>query len=137
MVVVLDVKIKDIIGTYEVFTHNGKKPTGKDPIEVSKKSQKRGAGEIVINSIDNDGLMKGYDLTLIHNIRKSISIPLTILGGAGSLADVGQLISQFGTIGCAAGSLFVFKGVFRAVLINYPNRSEKDKLISNYFIAND
>ena len=93
-----------------------------------------GAGEIVINSIDNDGVMKGYDLTLIDKIRESISVPMSVLGGAGSLKDLGQLISRYGIIGAAAGSLFVFKGIYRAVLINYPSHSEKDALIKkNYF----
>ena len=92
-----------------------------------------GAGEIVINSIDNDGRMKGYDLELVETIRDSIDVPLTVLGGAGSLQDIGQLISRFGAIGAAAGSLFVFKGIYRAVLINYPNRAEKTSLLrENY-----
>ena len=79
--------------------------------------------------------MSGYDLTLVEAIRKDTSLPLTVLGGAGSLKDIGQLISRFGLIGSAAGSLFVFKGVYRAVLINYPSRYEKDELIKkNYKI---
>jgi len=71
---------------------------------------------------------------LVENIRKAISLPMTVLGGAGSLHDIGQLINKFGVIGAAAGSLFVFKGVYRAVLISYPNRAEKDDLIKeNYY----
>jgi len=136
VVVVLDVK-KNMIGNrYEVRTHNGQKKTGKCPIELAKQMERLGAGEIVINSIDNDGIMKGYDLALVDKIQASISVQLTILGGAGSLHDIGQLISRYGVIGAAAGSLFVFKGVYRAVLINYPNRAEKDVLIEeNYHIS--
>ena len=73
--------------------------------------------------------MTGYDHQLVEKIRKSVSIPITILGGAGSLRDIGQLFQKHGTLGAAAGSLFVFKGIYRAVLINYPNREEKDALI--------
>ena len=73
--------------------------------------------------------MKGYDLALVAKLRELINIPLTVLGGAGSLHDIGKLISEFGAIGVAAGSLFVFKGAYRAVLINYPNRVEKAELI--------
>jgi cyclase len=133
VVVVLDVK-KSITGDkYEVWTHNGSKNTGKCPSEFAQRMEKLGAGEIVINSIDNDGVMKGYDLALVEKIRGSIRVPLTVLGGAGSLHDIGQLIHKYGAIGAAAGSLFVFKGVYRAVLINYPNRKEKDELIKvNY-----
>ena len=72
--------------------------------------------------------MKGYDMDLIAQVRNAISLPLTVLGGAGSLKDVEGLIRKFGIIGAAAGSLFVFKGRFRAVLINYPGRAEKDAL---------
>jgi len=129
VVVVLDVKKSFLSGKYEVYTHNGRKNTGKCPSDFALQVQKLGAGEIVINSINNDGLMKGYELDLVDIVRKSISVPLTVLGGAGSLHDIGQLIEKYGTIGAAAGSLFVFKGVYRAVLINYPNRAEKDALI--------
>lgn len=132
VIVVLDVKKKIMSSQYEVYTHNGSKSTGIEAISFAKKSEQLGAGEIVVNSIDNDGVMKGYDLKLIDAIRESINIPLTVLGGAGSLDDVGQLISKHGIIGVAAGSIFVFKGKYKAVLINYPNKIEKEELIKNY-----
>jgi cyclase len=131
VVVVVDVK-KKLLGGYEMYTHNGKKSTGKNPFEFVSKMEALGAGEIVVNSIDQDGVMKGYDLALIEKIRQSISLPLTVLGGAGSLQDIGNLINKYGIIGAAAGSLFVFKGVYKAVLINYPNWNEKDKLINEF-----
>ena len=133
VVVVLDVKKCQNSSHYEIWTHNGKNNTKKCPIDFARKSANLGAGEIVINSIDNDGLMKGYDLNLAEKIRDSMSAPLTLLGGAGSLQDIGQLIQRFGIIGAAAGSLFVFKGAYRAVLINYPNDDEKEKFFeANY-----
>jgi len=95
--------------------------------------QRLGAGEIIINSIDKDGVMEGYDQSLINRIRSMISIPLTVLGGASSLDDIGEVINQHGIIGMAAGSLFVFKGKFRAVLINYPTPAEKSTLLNKYF----
>jgi imidazole glycerol-phosphate synthase subunit HisF len=129
IVVVLDVNKGASGKGYEVMTHNGRQGTGENPIDIARQMTGAGAGEIVVNSIDNDGLMKGYDLVLAEEIRKAIHVPLTILGGAGSLNDIAQLIKQFGSIGAAAGSLFVFKGVYKAVLINYPTREEKDALI--------
>ena len=136
VVVVLDVKKNNIDGKYEVWTHNGSRNTGKCPLEFAMQMERFGAGEIVINSIDNDGVMKGYDLALVEKIRELIRLPLTVLGGAGSLHDIGQLINKYGSIGAAVGSLFVFKGVYRAVLINYPNRAEKNALIKeNYRIS--
>ncbi|MCA5004094.1 AglZ/HisF2 family acetamidino modification protein [Sphingobacterium bovistauri] len=127
VIVVLDVK-KKLFGGYEVFTHNGKKGTGINPFKFIKEAQQRGAGEIVINSIDQDGVMKGYDLTLIDKAREQTSLPMTVLGGAGSLEDIQQVINKHKIIGVAAGSLFVFKGVYKAVLINYPVKEEKEKL---------
>lgn len=127
VIVVLDVK-KKLFGGYEVYTHNGKKSTGINPLKFAEEAQKLGAGEIIINSIDQDGVMKGYDIGLIDKVREKISLPLTVLGGAGSLDDIKQVINKHGIIGVAAGSLFVFKGVYKAVLINYPSFEEKEKL---------
>lgn len=127
VIVVLDVK-KKLLGGYEVFTHNGKKATGINPFKFVEEAQKLGAGEIVINSIDKDGVMKGYDLDLIAKVREKITLPMTVLGGAGSLDDIEKVISQHGVIGVAAGSLFVFKGPYKAVLINYPTQLEKNKI---------
>ncbi len=128
VIVVLDVK-KKLFGGYEVYTHNGKKGTGINPLKFIQEVEKLGAGEIVVNSIDQDGVMKGYDMNLIDKVRENTSLPITVLGGAGTLEDIGRVINKHGVIGVAAGSLFVFKGVYKAVLINYPKRSEKDELI--------
>lgn len=127
VIVVLDIK-KKLLGGYEIYTHNGKKSTGLNPIKFVQEAQKLGAGEIIINSIDRDGMMKGYDLELIAKIRERITLPLTVLGGAGSLNDIEKVIDAHGVIGVAAGSLFVFKGPYKAVLINYPTQIEKDKI---------
>jgi cyclase len=131
VIVVLDVK-KKLFGGYEIFTHNGKKATGINPLIFAEKAQKLGAGEIVINSIDKDGLMKGFDLDLIDNVREKITIPMTVLGGAGSLEDIEKVIDKHGVIGVAAGSLFVFKGPYKAVLINYPTQLQKNKIFKIY-----
>jgi len=133
VVVVVDVKKTGILRRYELFTHNGKHKTGLNPVDFAKKIEAFGAGELVINSIDHDGMMAGFDLPLIQSVRDSISLPMTALGGAGSQADIEGLIARFGIIGAAAGSLFVFKGKYRAVLINYPDRSTKDALIEKAF----
>ncbi len=130
VVIVMDIK-KSESGQYEIYTYNGTKTTGLSPVEFAIQVEQLGAGEIVINSIDHDGVMSGYDLGLVAQIRQVVNVPITVLGGAGSLEDIGRLIRNFGTIGAAAGSLFVFKGPYKAVLINYPNRDLKEKLISN------
>jgi cyclase len=136
VVVVMDVKKRGLFSRYEVYTHNGSKATGLEPIELAKKFKNLGAGEVVVNSIDRDGMMKGYDLDLVTQVRNATSLPVTVLGGAGSLNDIASLIKSFGIIGAAAGSLFVFKGVYRAVLINYPSSSEKDELVKKALAIN-
>jgi cyclase len=127
VIVVLDVK-KKLLGGYEVYTHNGKRATGINPFKFVEEAQKLGAGEIVINSIDRDGVMKGYDMDLIAKVREKISLPMTVLGGAGTLEDIEKVIDAHGVIGVSAGSLFVFKGPYKAVLINYPTQLEKNKI---------
>lgn len=127
VIVVMDVK-KKLMGGYEIYTHNGKKSTGINPIAFAEKAQKLGAGEIIINAIDQDGVMKGFDMNLIDKISEKISIPITVLGGAGSLQDIKKVMDRHGIIGVAAGSLFVFKGVYKAVLISYPTQKEKEDL---------
>lgn len=130
VVVVIDVRKIGLLRHYEVVTHNATKRTGLNPIDVVRDASIRGAGEIVINAVDCDGKMDGYDLELIEKLREVTMLPMTILGGAGTLDHVVQLWKRFGIIGAAAGSLFVFKGKYRAVLINYPNPSEKADVLA-------
>lgn len=129
VVVVLDVKKRLIGNKYDVYTFNASKKNQVDLLSFIEQLEKLGAGEIVVNSIDNDGMMQGYDLNLIKQVREHTNLPLTVLGGAGDLNHIEELISDFGIIGAAAGSLFVFKGKYRAVLINYPRPNEKVQLI--------
>ncbi len=117
VVVSIDVK-KDIFGKYYVYNHVMKKITPFNPKEYATKVQNLGAGEILLNSVDNDGMMKGYDLDLIRVVSSSLNIPLISLGGAGTSEDLKQAI-EAGASAAAAGSLFVFYGPNRAVLINY------------------
>ncbi len=129
VVVVLDVKKRLLGKTYDVWIHNAKNNTKRNVYDVAAEAEKLGAGEIVINSIDNDGCMKGYDVELARKLRQIVNIPITILGGAGSLDDMQKIISACGVVGVAAGSLFVFKGTYRAVLINYPGIHQKELLL--------
>ncbi len=134
VVVVLDVRRKGARGRDEVFTHNGRKGTGKSPEAFAREAAELGAGEIVINCIDDDGVMKGYDVDLARRIRGATRLPMTYLGGAGSLADTGKLIAACGIIGASAGSLFVFKGPYRAVLISYPTPLQREELIRSVLL---
>jgi cyclase len=132
VVVVIDVRKKGILfgGGYDIYIKNGKEKVKIKLKDFIEQLNKIGVGEIVINSIDNDGMMKGYDIPLILMLREWTNFPITALGGAGSTNDIKELIEKFKIIGASAGSLFVFKGKYKAVLINYPNREEKFRIFN-------
>ncbi|PIE24850.1 MAG: imidazole glycerol phosphate synthase subunit HisF [Neptuniibacter caesariensis] len=130
VVAVLDIRKKKILFSraFEICTHNATRAVKQDPIELAKKLQNAGAGEIVINFVDYDGMMQGYDIDYAREFKSALSVPVTFLGGAGSLEHIQNLITHLGIVGAAAGSLFVFKGKYRAVLINYPTQQQKISL---------
>jgi imidazole glycerol-phosphate synthase subunit HisF len=131
IVVVLDIlkEKKFLSENYKLYSHNSKNVYDDDPFSLIKIFQNYGVGEIVINSIDRDGLMQGYDLDLASRVKSITKVPLTFLGGAGSLEHLEDLFNNLGiAAGAAAGSLFVFKGKYRAVLISYPTPEQKLKL---------
>jgi cyclase len=92
--------------------------------------EKMGAGEILLNSIDRDGTMVGYDLDLIQSVTKSVSIPVIACGGAGKLEDFADAVKRGGASAAAAGSLFVFQGRLRGVLINFPTPKDLQEAFS-------
>ena len=127
VVVVLDYKRKGLFNKLELFTHNGTKSTGVNIFDFIRKLDKIGVGEIVLNSIERDGKMNGYDISTVEKARDIFTGPITVLGGAGRLKDIQELTDKFKIIGAAAGSLFVFRGKYKAVLINYPSIEERKK----------
>jgi cyclase len=127
-VVCIDYK-KNFWRKNEVFIFGGRKGTGKDPVEFAMEMEKRGAGELIVNSIDRDGTMQGYDLEVLQAITRTVNIPVIASGGAGKVDDFRQAI-RAGASAVAAGSMFVFHGRHRAVLINYPNRAEMRQALS-------
>jgi cyclase len=128
----LDLKKRGFLfgGVYDIYIKNGKEKANVQLKDFIDQINEIGVGELMINSIDNDGLMQGYNNDLIALIRDWTNFPITVLGGAGSLEDIKNIINKYKIIGVAAGSLFVFKGKYKAVLINYPNREEKAKLFN-------
>ncbi len=128
--VVIDIK-KDRFNKYAVFTHNGRKKAKNKLDFYIKFLQENPVGEIVINSINNDGKMCGFDLKLISKFSSNLRTPIIAMGGAGSLKDIKKLINNFGLIGAACGSLFVYKGLYKAVLLNYPSDFQKKETFSN------
>jgi cyclase len=123
IVVCIDVK-KKFLGKKQVYTVGGSKSTGLDPTEWAKIVEEKGAGEIIINSIEQDGMMIGYDLKLIKEVAEAVEIPVVAAGGAGSLRDFKRAVSESYASAVGAGSLFVFHGPRKAVLVNYPKNAE-------------
>ena len=122
--IVASIDAKKTFSRYEVFVEDGKRRTGIDSITLAKKVEELGAGEIIINSIDNDGLMEGYDLELVRRVSDSVSIPVTAIGGAGGIQDIKKVLVDGHAHAAAGGSMFVFYGRLRAVLITAPKESE-------------
>jgi cyclase len=123
IVVSVDVK-KSLLGKYEVMIHAGNKKTGRDPVGYIKEMQSRGAGEILINAIDRDGTMEGYDLKVVKAVAAAVKIPVVACGGAGNIGHLGAVVKEAGASAAAAGAMFVFQGPHRAVLINVPSPEE-------------
>lgn len=123
VVVSIDVK-KNFFGNYQTFTYGGKTKTTWDPVTWAQEIERLGAGELFLNSIDRDGTMKGYDIPLIKSVSESVSIPVVACGGAGTIEDLGRAIHVGGASAVAAGSMFVYYGKHRAVLINFPDDEE-------------
>ena len=123
IVVSIDVK-KNMWGDYKVFSDNGRYNTGLAPEEYANNCEKKGAGEILLNSIDRDGTYKGYDLELIKKITAAVSIPVIACGGAAGIADFSNAVKISNASAVAAGSIFVFQRPHNAVLLSYPSVTE-------------
>ena len=129
LVVSIDVN-KNFFGKKLLSYRNSQASKSYDIIEWAKEVESLGAGELLVNSVYNDGLMQGYDIDLISKISESVSIPVIASCGAGSTEHFDTLFSKTEASAAAAGSLFVYHGKHKAVLINYPNYTYKSKIIT-------
>jgi imidazole glycerol-phosphate synthase subunit HisF len=129
IVVCIDVK-KRFTGKEQTWILNGSKPTGISPGHFAQQMEEKGAGEIIIQSIDKDGTMNGYDIPLIRKISQSVRIPVVALGGAGNLGHMKQAYGEGFANGLAAGSMFVYHGARNGILINYPEKCEISKIFN-------
>jgi imidazole glycerol-phosphate synthase subunit HisF len=129
VVVAIDVK-KDFFGRERVFVRSGSKKTNVEPVEWAIELAKLGAGEILLTSIDHEGLRDGFNLDLIRRVSESVSIPIIAAGGAKDFSDLATPIRKAGASAAAAGSVFVHYGPKRAVLIQYPTRSELESIFA-------
>ena len=123
VVACIDVR-RTMLGRYEISTHSGKKKRQVSIQDHLKYLEDLGVGEVLVYAIDRDGMMKGYDISLIKSVTSNCRVPVIACGGAGSVDDLVAATKEGGASAVAAGSMFVYKGVHRAVLINYPERQE-------------
>ena len=119
----IDVKL-DVLRRYRCMTCGGTRPVDGSPVELAQRAQELGAGEILLNSIDRDSAMQGYDLKLVQSVAEAVSIPLIACGGAGGAQDMKTVLHQAGAHAAAAGSMYVYYGPRRAVLIHVPEEKE-------------
>jgi len=129
IVVSIDIKKRFLKGE-QVFIYGGKKATGEKPLDYARKMEKLGAGEIIINSIEHDGMMNGYNIELIKEISENVTIPTVASCGAGKYSDFSKAIYEGYSSAVAAGSMFVYHGPRNAVLINYPTKNELSKVFN-------
>ncbi len=115
---------RSLFGKYQAVVQSAAVKTGVSPVEMAKTAEDLGCGEIIINSVDQDGMMKGYDLELIKSVAEAVHIPVVGCGGAGTITDLYNVVEIGGAHAAAAGSLFVYHGTRKAVLINYPSKKE-------------
>lgn len=127
----VDVK-KTLTGKYRVYSYSGKKKTKWDVMDWVRHIESCGAGEIFLTSIDRDGSMKGYDVSLIKRVSNAVSIPVVASGGAGCLDDLSEAVYEGDASACAAGSYLVLHGKRRAVLISFPKQKELDLLFNRF-----
>jgi imidazole glycerol-phosphate synthase subunit HisF len=108
------------LGGYRHVTRNATRASGMSAVDAAVLARDRGAGEILINSVERDGTMRGFDIELVRQVARAVDVPVIACGGAGTLEDLVDVVKQTGASAAAAGSLFVFQGVHRAVLITFP-----------------
>ena len=108
-------------GKEQVMIHGGTEKIPFSPVEWALELERRGVGEIMLNSIDRDGELCGYDIELVKKVSSAVNVPVITSGGARNLEDFRLAVREGGASAVAAGSMFVFQGKHRAVLITYPN----------------
>lgn len=126
IVVCIDVK-RGLLGS-SVVTRGGKSKIKLSPVEVASRAVEAGAGEIIIQSVDRDGTFSGYDEPLVASIARRVDVPVIALGGARGIDDFHAAVAGAGCSAAAAGSVFVFRGAARGILISYPSEHELDSL---------
>ena len=129
IIVSIDLR-KNILGQYRIYTYSGSKKINMDPREFVGLAESKGAGEILVTSVNQDGTMLGYDIELIKMMSTAVSVPVIACGGAGKFQNFNEVVKKGGASAVAACSLFVYHGNRKAFLINYPEKTELNKIFN-------
>lgn len=132
--IVASIDTKLVNGSYQCVISDGKEMVNRTPVELAKEAEKLGAGEIILNSVDRDGMMQGYDTKLVRSVVDSVKIPVTAIGGAGGIKDLKTVLEEGHAHAAAGGSMFVYYGRLKAVLITAP--SEKELIAAEIYKEN-
>ena len=122
--IVASIDAKLVNGQYKCYISDGTELVDQSPVEMAIEAERLGAGEIIINSIDRDGMMQGYDTELVRRVVDSVKVPVIALGGAGGIKDLKTVLDEGHAHAAAGGSMFVYYGRLKAVLITAPNEDE-------------
>jgi cyclase len=124
----MDVK-KNLFGKYRVYGRGGRNGTDHEPAAWAARMERIGAGEILLNSIDQDGTMEGYDTTLIRKVTEAVTVPVIACGGAGRIQDFKMAVEEGGASAVATGSMVVYQGKNKGVLINFPSQDDLKNIL--------
>lgn len=121
VIVSIDVK-RNIWGKYQVYSHDGTRKESVDPVQWARELEARGAGELLVTSMDRESTWKGFDVALIRRISEAVSIPVIAHGGAGTVAHIGEVVKEGGASAVALGSMVVYQKKGMGVLVNFPDK---------------
>ena len=128
VIVSIDVK-KGLFGRYAVFTNDGRTKTDKDPVEWAQETERLGAGEILLTSMDRDGTWSGFDIDIIQKVSRSVTVPVIANGGAGTMEDISKAVREGGASAVALGSMVVYQKKDMGVLVNFPDKTKLDEML--------
>ena len=128
IIVSIDVKM-NFWGHYRVCIYSGRKMTNYDPVVWAQTLEKKGAGEILLTSVDREGTWAGFDLDLVKQVAAAVNIPVIAHGGAGAVAHIGEVVKKAGASAVALGSMVVFQKKGMGVLVNFPDHQQLKEVL--------
>lgn len=130
VIVSIDVK-KNWLGKYSIYTNDGTKKINLDPVDYAKFVEGKGAGEILLTSMNKEGTWEGFDMVITKKVSEVINIPLIAQGGAGSVDHIAEVVKKGGASAVGIGSMVVYQQKGMGVLVNFPDKSKLENKLKN------